>query len=87
MFCGEEAFLQGVFAFSWCLVVVNRGDVVVNCVVNRGALWTLFLPPKIFLHFQFFFGRSHFRARGFDEADASFALSSEERTEFLSQPP
>ena len=41
-FCGGKAFLQGVFAFLGCLVMVNRGEVVVNCVVIRGARKTLF---------------------------------------------
>jgi hypothetical protein len=34
MFCGEVAFLLGVFEFLVCFVVVNRGDVVVDCVAN-----------------------------------------------------
>jgi hypothetical protein len=34
MFCGRVAFLLGVSSFLMCFVVVNRGDVVVDCVVN-----------------------------------------------------
>jgi hypothetical protein len=41
-FRGGEPLLQGVLASLGCLVVVNGGEVVVNCVVNRGAWKTLF---------------------------------------------
>jgi hypothetical protein len=34
MFCGGAAFLLGVFEFLVCFVVVNRGEVVVDCVAN-----------------------------------------------------
>jgi hypothetical protein len=34
---GEMPFLQGVLRFSWCSVMVNRGDFVVECVVKRGG--------------------------------------------------
>jgi hypothetical protein len=37
MFCGGDVFLQGFLRFCGVLVMVNRGEVVVNCVVNRGA--------------------------------------------------
>jgi hypothetical protein len=37
MFCGGESFLQGVLRFYGVFVMVNRGEVVVNCVVDRGA--------------------------------------------------
>jgi hypothetical protein len=37
MFCGGERFLQGDFAFLGVFVMVNRGEVVVNCVVNLGG--------------------------------------------------
>ena len=33
-FCGGEPLLQGVLAFLGGFVVVNGGEVVVNCVVN-----------------------------------------------------
>ena len=36
----------GVFEFLGVFVVVNRGEVVVNCVVNRGAWRTLFHDLK-----------------------------------------
>ena len=55
MFCGGEVFLQGVFAFVGCLVMANRGDVVVNCVVNRGVWRAVFGWAKIFLFFEIFF--------------------------------
>jgi hypothetical protein len=73
-FCGGEPFFQGVLAFSWCLVMVNRGDVVVNCVVNRGAWRTLFRRAKIFLFLKYYLGRVQFWTRGFDEPDGSSAL-------------
>ena len=34
IFCGGVAFLLRVFAFLVCLVMVNRGEFVVDCVVN-----------------------------------------------------
>jgi hypothetical protein len=33
----ERRILPGGFAFLLCFVMINRGQVVVNCVVNRGA--------------------------------------------------
>jgi hypothetical protein len=32
--CGGVAFLLGYFDFLWCLWMVNRGEVVVDCVAN-----------------------------------------------------
>jgi hypothetical protein len=37
MFLWWMVVFAGVFAFYGVLVMVNRGEVVVNCVVNRGA--------------------------------------------------
>jgi hypothetical protein len=37
MFCGGDVVFAGDFAFLWCFLMVNRDEVVVNCVVNRGA--------------------------------------------------
>jgi hypothetical protein len=74
MFCGGESFLQGVFAFYGVLVMVNRGEVVVNCVVNRGAWTTLFCRPKACQLFEIFFLTRSDLARGFDESHASSAL-------------
>jgi hypothetical protein len=31
---GEVGFLQGFFRFSWCFWMVNRGEIVVNCVAG-----------------------------------------------------
>jgi hypothetical protein len=44
--CGEKPFLQGVLAFLWYFVMVIRGEVVVNYVVNRSAWTTLFGARK-----------------------------------------
>jgi hypothetical protein len=40
---------EGCFAKSECLRVVFCGDVVVNCVVNRGGLMVVFRELNIFL--------------------------------------
>jgi hypothetical protein len=34
MACGGMAFLLGIFEFLVCFVMVNRGEFVVDCVVN-----------------------------------------------------
>jgi hypothetical protein len=34
MACGGMAFLLGIFEFLVCFVMVNRGEFVVECVVN-----------------------------------------------------
>jgi hypothetical protein len=34
MGCGGVAFLLGIFEFLVCFVMVNRGEFVVDCVVN-----------------------------------------------------
>src|SRR5260370_32656067 len=39
-------FLQGVLRILVCFVVVNRGEVVVDCVVNRGVLCGVFRGRK-----------------------------------------
>jgi hypothetical protein len=49
-FCGGWSFLQGVFAFYGVLVMINRGEVVVDWVVNRGA-WTAFFRGLKFSSF------------------------------------
>jgi hypothetical protein len=54
-FRGEWSFLQGVFAFYGVLVMVNRGEVVVNCVVNRGAWTTLFRGLKFSSFLKYIF--------------------------------
>jgi hypothetical protein len=38
-------------------MVVNRGEFVVNCVVNRGALGTLFRRLKFSSFLKYIFGR------------------------------
>ena len=52
--------LQGVLQILVCFVVVNRGDVVVNCVVNRGVLCGVFRDRKICHFFEIYFRVSHF---------------------------
>jgi hypothetical protein len=42
LWCGGVAFLQGVFEKQGVFCVVFCGEFVVNCVVNRGALMSLF---------------------------------------------
>jgi len=66
--------LQGVLQILVYFVVVNRGDVVVNCVVDRGAWTTLFWRVKIFLLFEIFFLARPVLDAGFDEPDGSSAL-------------
>jgi hypothetical protein len=39
-------FLRGVMQILVCFVVVNRGEVVVNCVVDRGELHGVFRGRK-----------------------------------------
>jgi hypothetical protein len=39
-------FLQGVLRILGCFVVVNRGEFVVNCVVDRGVLRDVFRGRK-----------------------------------------
>ena len=49
VFVVESLFYRGVLAFLGGFVVVNGGEVVVNCVVNRGAPKTLFGRQTFFL--------------------------------------
>jgi hypothetical protein len=58
----------------WCLAMVNRGDVVVNCVVDRGAWTTLFARLKFSSFLKYFLGGIPFWNCGFDEVDPSSAL-------------
>jgi hypothetical protein len=60
LFCGEAAFFQGVFAKNDVLVWCFCGEVVVNCVVNRGALLVVFLRLKT-CHFKKIIFRVLFR--------------------------
>jgi hypothetical protein len=55
MFCGGEAFLLGFFEFLVCFVMVNRGEVVVDCVVNVVCWLSLFRRRKIGQVFQLYF--------------------------------
>jgi hypothetical protein len=50
LWCGGVAFLQGVFEKQGVFCMVFCGEFVVNCVVTRGALMSLFWRLKIF-HF------------------------------------
>ena len=49
-------FLQGVLAILVCIVVVNRGEVVVNCVVNVDSgtplLWSLKIGHSFEVYFE-----------------------------------
>jgi hypothetical protein len=56
MFCGGSAFLLGVLRFLVCFVVVNRGEVVVDCVVNVVCWLPLFRRLKVGQLFQLYFG-------------------------------
>jgi hypothetical protein len=53
---GESGFFQGVLAILVCIVVVNRGEVVVNCVVNvdsgRTLLWSLKIGHGFEVYFE-----------------------------------
>ena len=53
--CGGRAFFQGVFAKKGVLVWCFCGEVVVNCVVNRGALMAVFWRLKMCHGFGFYF--------------------------------
>ena len=48
-------FLQGVLRILVCFVVVNRGEVVVDCVVNRGVLHGVFRGRKTCHFFRIYF--------------------------------
>jgi hypothetical protein len=48
-------FLLGGFEFSVCFVVVNRGEVVVDFVVNVVRKWTLFGVRNVGHHSERFF--------------------------------
>jgi hypothetical protein len=54
--CGGNAFFQGVLAILVCIVVVNRGEVVVNCVVNVDSgtplLWSLKIGHSFEVYFE-----------------------------------
>jgi hypothetical protein len=55
MFCGGSAFLLGFFEILVCFVVVNRGDVVVDCVVNVVCWLILFRRLNVGQLFQLYF--------------------------------
>jgi hypothetical protein len=55
MFCGGSAFLLGILSFFACFVVVNRGEVVVDCVVNVVCRLPLFRRLKVGQLFQLYF--------------------------------
>jgi hypothetical protein len=48
-------FLQGVLLILVCFVVVNRGEVVVDCVVDRGVLCGVFRGLKTCHFLEFIF--------------------------------
>jgi hypothetical protein len=62
----------GIFAFSWCLCVVNRGEVVVECVVNVVCCRSLFRGLKVGHLFQLYFQTADTEYRGFLSAWARF---------------
>ena len=47
--------LQGFLSFCDSTVMVNRGEVVVNCVVNADGGTSVFRGRKIGQHFQLYF--------------------------------
>jgi hypothetical protein len=47
MLCGGAAVLLGIFEFLVCFVMVNRGEFVVDCVVNVVCWMSLFRGVKI----------------------------------------
>jgi hypothetical protein len=53
-FCCFMGIFEGCFGKSECLRVVFCGEVVVNCVVNRGGLMVGFREPKICHFFERF---------------------------------
>jgi hypothetical protein len=53
--CGGMAFLLGIFEFFVCFVMVNRGEHVVDCVVNVVGYRSLFLGLKIGQLFELYF--------------------------------
>jgi hypothetical protein len=55
MFCGGSAFLLGILSFLVCFVVVNCGEVVVDCVVNVVGRLPLFCRLKVGQLFQLYF--------------------------------
>jgi hypothetical protein len=55
MFCVGSAFLLGIFEILVCFVVVNRGEVVVDCVVNVVCWLSLFRRLKVGQVFNFIF--------------------------------
>jgi hypothetical protein len=55
MGCGGVAFLLGIFEFLVCFVMVNRGEFVVDCVVNVVSLLSLFRGLKMGQLFELYF--------------------------------
>jgi hypothetical protein len=54
--------------------MVNRGEVVVNCVAHRGAWTTLFCPLKTRQLLEIFFLTRPVLGRGLNERDAASEL-------------
>jgi hypothetical protein len=52
---GYRGGFIGVLRILVCFVVVNRGEVVVDCVVDRGELWGVFCGIKTCHFFQIYF--------------------------------
>jgi hypothetical protein len=65
---GGMWFLLGIFAFLWCLYVVNRGEVVVECVANVVCCRPLFRGLKMGHLFQLYFMGRRSGQIGNDEA-------------------
>jgi hypothetical protein len=74
MFLWWRVVFAGVFKFLRRFVMVNRGEVVVNCMVNRGARTTLFCRLKKCQLFEILFGTTPDLARRLDQPDAASAL-------------
>jgi len=67
VFCDGGAFFQGVFAKMGVLLWCFCGEVVVDCVVNRGALMVDFLASKklpLFENYFYLFPRISCEANG-----------------------
>jgi hypothetical protein len=52
---GEMGDFAGVFELCGCTMMVNRGEVVVNCVVNVDGGTSVFQGRKIGHRFQLYF--------------------------------
>ena len=63
----EGAVLLGICAFLVCFVMVNRGEFVVECVVNVVFYRTLFRGPKMGQVFEVYFLVAAVLGRGYGE--------------------